>query len=85
MTVTVIFQVGADVPAAYKGTDHNRPPTTLVMVEHTHNAGGGLVRSRGALDSALKANSAVPPGASLQVLPEAAAALVQRDLSVKLL
>lgn len=39
----------------------------------------------GALDTALKANSAVPPGASLQVLPEAAAALVQRDLSVKLL
>ena len=39
----------------------------------------------GALDTALKANSAVPLGASLQVLPEAAAALVQRDLSVKLL
>ena len=39
----------------------------------------------GALDTALKANSAVPAGASLQVLPEAAAALVQRDLSVKLL
>lgn len=39
----------------------------------------------GALDTSLKANAVVPPGASLQVLPEGAAALVQRDLSVKLL
>ena len=46
---------GAEVRAAYKGKDHNRPPTTLVMVENTHNAGGGLVWSRAALDGVLAA------------------------------
>lgn len=39
----------------------------------------------GGLQSALKANAPVPRGASLQVLPEGAAALVQSDLTVKLL
>jgi hypothetical protein len=39
----------------------------------------------GALETARKASAPVPAGASLQVLPESAAALVQRDLSVKLL
>ena len=46
---------GEDVRAAWKGGDHNRPPTTLVMVENTHNAGGGLVWSRAALDGVLAA------------------------------
>ena len=39
----------------------------------------------GALETPLKANTPVPPGASLQVLPDSAAALIQRDMSVKLL
>lgn len=39
----------------------------------------------GALDVTLKASAAVPPGATLQVLPDAAAALIQRDLTLKLL
>jgi hypothetical protein len=39
----------------------------------------------GALDVTLKASTPVPPGATLQVLPEVAAALVQRDMSLKLL
>lgn len=39
----------------------------------------------GALDVTLKANAPVPPGAVLQVLPDAAAALVQRDMTLKLL
>lgn len=43
------------------------------------------VLSVGALDAALKATSALPSVASLQVLPDVAAAVVQRDLSVKLL
>lgn len=43
------------------------------------------VLSLGALETALKANTPVPAGANLQVLPEGAAALVQRDLTVKLL
>ncbi len=45
----------AEVRTAYKGGDHNRPPTTLVLVENTHNAGGGLVWSRAALDEVLAA------------------------------
>jgi hypothetical protein len=39
----------------------------------------------GALDVTLKAATPVPAGSSLQVLPEAAAALVTRDLSVRIL
>ena len=46
---------GDQVRAAYKGGDHNRPPTTLVMVENTHNAGGGLVWGRAELDGVLAA------------------------------
>jgi threonine aldolase len=46
---------GAEVRAAWKGKDHNRPPTSLVMVENTHNAGGGLVWTRAALDGVLAA------------------------------
>ncbi len=46
---------GDQVRAAYKGKDHNRPPTSLVMVENTHNAGGGLVWTRAALDGVLAA------------------------------
>lgn len=43
------------------------------------------VLSLGALETALKASTPVPAGATLQVLPEGAAALVQRDLAIKLL
>jgi len=45
----------AQVRAAHKGGDHNRPPTTLVLVENTHNVGGGLVWQRGDLDAVLAA------------------------------
>ncbi len=36
----------AQVRAAHKPDDHNRPPTTLVLVENTHNVGGGLIWDR---------------------------------------
>ena len=39
----------------------------------------------GALETPLKASTPVPAGAALQVLPEAAAALVTRELTVRLL
>jgi threonine aldolase len=42
-----------DVRANVKRGDHNRPPTTLVLVENTHNVGGGLVWERAALDEVL--------------------------------
>jgi threonine aldolase len=42
-----------DVRAAYKGGDHNRPPTTLVLLENTHNVGGGLVWPRAQVDEVL--------------------------------
>jgi threonine aldolase len=34
---------GADVRAAYKPDDHHRPPSALVLVENTHNVGGGIL------------------------------------------
>lgn len=47
---------GDDVRAAYKGGDHNRPPTTMVSVENTHNMAGGVCwdadQVRGVLDTA---------------------------------
>lgn len=39
----------------------------------------------GALEVTLKASTVVPPEATLQVLPETASALIQRDLTLKLL
>jgi len=45
----------AQVRAAYKGSDHNRPPTSLVLVENTHNAGGGLIWDRAAVAGVLSA------------------------------
>ncbi len=39
----------------------------------------------GALDTTLKANAPVPAGSALQVLPEGAAALVTRELNVRIL
>jgi hypothetical protein len=39
----------------------------------------------GALDVTLKANAPVPKGAQLQVLPESAAVLVNRELSARIL
>ena len=39
----------------------------------------------GGLEAPLKANAQLPAGASLQVLPETACVLIQRDLSIKLL
>ncbi len=69
------------VRAAYKGDNHNNPPTRLVAVENTHNVGGGLVwppaqvasvcdaaRERGLalhLDGARLWNAAVATGLSL--------------------
>lgn len=43
------------------------------------------VLSLGALQTPLKASAPVPEGASLQVLPDSALALVQRDLTVRVL
>ena len=37
------------VRAAYKPDTHHAPPTTLVMVENTHNMGGGLLWDAGEL------------------------------------
>src|SRR5688572_16887190 len=38
-----------EAAAVWKPDDHNRPPTRLVMVENTHNMGGGLVWDRAEL------------------------------------
>jgi threonine aldolase len=45
-----------EVRAAHKPDDHHRPPTTLVMVENTHNMGGGVLWQRAALDEVLSAS-----------------------------
>ncbi|RMH39280.1 MAG: aminotransferase class I/II-fold pyridoxal phosphate-dependent enzyme [Deltaproteobacteria bacterium] len=45
----------AQVEAAYKPDDHHAPPTSLVVVENTHNMGGGLCWDRDALAGVLAA------------------------------
>ena len=56
---------GDQVRAAFKADDHHRPPTSLVMIENTHNMGGGLLWQREAQDGVLAAARELGLGAHL--------------------